>query len=207
MKRSLGLTLLLGCMIIGVNPSANAETIPQMESATTTTVTYEIYSLQPLGRLHAPRQPLELTLSQSENLRLLKRLEMEVQQSGDSGWQLAVELADFTVRQPASGILAKFPAGYVSYTVSDIASNVAIEGISAGSGIFASGASQVVLQAAEGAGSGKTQADLSLNIDLPTLVEVAEVSGTANLAPGQQVGLLAGEYSATMRFTLMSSGI
>jgi hypothetical protein len=198
----LGLVLLLASSPVTHVEKAEPET---GEVSTVMSATYAVYD-DPLGSLRIAGQPAQLTLNASGNLQFTESLNLTVEQQGDSGWQYAVSLNDFTIRHAVQegNIQARIPAGYASYRVSGLTSEQETGGISTGSGVFASGTSQVVMEAAEGAGKGITSAELLLQVDLPSLIEVAEVKKTDQVSPGERVGLLAGEYRASLTFTLVT---
>ncbi|NOU81586.1 hypothetical protein GC101_22245 [Paenibacillus sp. LMG 31459] len=198
----LGLVLLIASSPVTHAEKAEPET---GEVSTVMSATYAVYD-DPLGSLRVAGQPAHLTLNASGNLQFTESLNLTVEQQGDSGWQYAVSLNDFTIRHAVQegNIQARIPAGYASYHVSSLTSEQETDGISTGSGVFASGTSQVVMEAAEGAGRGITSAELLLQVDLPSLIEIAEVKNTDQVSPGERVGLLAGEYEASLTFTLVT---
>ncbi|MEK8212569.1 hypothetical protein [Paenibacillus sp. FSL L8-0463] len=175
-------------------------------SKTVVSATYAVYSAQPLGAMRIAGESTPITLNTSGNLQFSKHLKLEVEHEGDMGWQYAVRLDEFTVRHTLAqgNIRAKIPAGYASYQVSGITSENETNGMISGAGVFASGSSQVVLEAAEGSGRGRFTADLILQVDIPDLLEVAEVNDTDRISPGERVGLLAGEYRASLTYTLVT---
>ncbi|MNI98742.1 hypothetical protein D3C73_1576490 [compost metagenome] len=60
------------------------------------------------------------------------------------------------------------------------------------------------MQAGKGEGKGRFGAELLLHLVLPPSVQVVSVEGESNLNPGQTIGLLAGEYRASLVSTLVS---
>lgn len=200
----LGLVMLIG---IGGTPVTHAENVEPdtRDLKTVMSATYAVYAA-PLGSLRVAGDPAQVTLDTSGKLQFSEWLNLEIEHHGDSGWQYVVSLDDFTIRHVVQegNIQAKIPAGYASYQVSGVTSEHPSDGITTSSGVFASGSPQVVLEAAEGLGRGNYSADLLLQVDLPSLIEVAEVNHTDRISPGERVGLLAGEYRASLTFTLVT---
>ncbi|ULO07132.1 hypothetical protein H1230_30055 [Paenibacillus sp. 19GGS1-52] len=194
-------------MLIGSAPVTHAENEkPTVEAPETVmSATYAVYA-DPLGSLRVAGHPAQVRLDVSGKLQFTQSMKLEIEYQGDSGWQYVVSLDDFTIRHTVQegNIQARIPAGYASYQVSGVTSEQRSDGITTGSGVFASGAPQVVLEATEGYGRGIYSADLLLQVDLPSLIEVAEVTSTDRISPGERVGLMAGEYSANLTFTLVS---
>lgn len=205
MKR---ISLWMGMILLLVNSSVThaAKVEPETgEGSTVMSATYAVYG-NPLGNLRLAGQPAQLTLSASGHLQFNQSLNLTVEQQGDSGWQYAVSLDEFTVRHDVQGgnLQARIPAGYASYQVAGLIAEQEAAGVTTGSGVFASGSPQVVMEAVEGSGRGSFSAELLLQVDLPALIEVAEVKNTDQVSPGDQVGLLAGEYRASLTFTLVN---
>ncbi|MNC09002.1 hypothetical protein D3C75_566160 [compost metagenome] len=201
----LGVVWLIGIGSSPVTHAENAEPDTESPRETVMSATYAVYA-EPMGSLRLAGDSAQLTLDLSGKLQFNQCLNLVVEHQGDSGWQYAVSLNDFTIRHKVQeGIIqARIPAGYASYQVSDVISEQSSGRINTGSGVFAPGAPQVVLEAAEGSGRGNYSADLLLQVDLPSLIEVSEVSGTDVISPGERVGLLAGEYRASLTFTLVT---
>ncbi|ETT46873.1 hypothetical protein C162_18944 [Paenibacillus sp. FSL R7-269] len=198
----LGLTLLLTSA-----PVTHAEQsgLKEAGSITVMSATYAVYN-EPLGSLRVANQPAYLTLSASGTQQFNQTLRLMVEQQGDSGWQYAVSLNDFTIRHKVQEgtMQARIPAEYASYHVSELIAEEEAGGVTTGTGVFSSGSPQIVMQAAEGSGRGSYSAELLLQVDLPALIEVSEVNNTDRVFPGEQVGLLAGEYRASLTFTLVN---
>ncbi|WP_189031127.1 hypothetical protein [Paenibacillus albidus] len=207
--KKLGLTFLLLGLLLSIRAEASfAEPLPTAQHVSdqvysATSATYQVYSF---GRLRLAEPTLPLVLDASGNLQLSKLLYIEVEHGSDSGWQYAVTLDHFSVRHALSDgdLLATLPAGYVSYAVQDVVTEGRDTQVSGNTGVFSEDAPQMIMQAEEGAGRGKTSASLGLLIDLPPLIELNQVSGTDRLASGQTIGRFSGDYTAHFTFTLVS---
>ncbi|WP_039834685.1 hypothetical protein [Paenibacillus sonchi] len=142
------------------------------------------------------QQPQELTM----------RFQLEINQEHTAGWQYTAQLSNFTIKQQRGKeiVRAEIMAASVSFLVQNVASEDAHTLPVGYAGTFASGDSQTVLQAEEGEGKGRFEADLLLKVALPPSVQIVSVEGGSDLKAGQQIGLLSGEYRASLVSTLVA---
>ncbi|MNM96109.1 hypothetical protein D3C81_1085750 [compost metagenome] len=208
MKRWGALGLL--CLWMGlIQPLSGAEaqsvneTVYSSEASGELNVASSVYEPK-IGLSLQSSAPVTLNMQQPPELEV--RVQLSVYQENTASWQYSVQLSNFTIRQQRGegAVQAEVPAAYASYMVQGVTAEDAHTLPESYAGTFATGVSQTVMQAGEDEGKGQFGAELLLHVVLPPSVQVVSVEGNSDLNPGQTIGLLAGEYKASLVSTLVS---